>query len=1112
MRYLFLILLFIFSFIASFGQGTPNRASCAVTAYDCNLGAVNSFRIPIFNDTIQPAANVDSIGILMYRKIDSAVYVRVPSGGSVKKWVKLLKTGNAINSVAWGQIIGTLSNQTDLQNALNLKADQQALTDTSAILRALIEASVLSIKTLYNADDTLQGNRVVHTEDFNLEFKGKNSNLVLTTDNDDKIVSVTPNGIRATYGANSDSKGITIDNNPATVITDAIDSIGLVGNNLSTTKILANDTAYTRVREVKRLISDSLSTAGNANNGLSKSGSNIVLGQDYGASGNPAALSSPREIPMGSNPILLTRGTDLLTIVPSGIGITGDSANNRTANITLNNTGSSNQLGIRANPTYGAIRYGANTGMENIKLLSDTTIALPHVNTGLSTDSVLVKGTDGVVRKVAQNSVGSTLQAGMNTTIYNGQINANSSIPSSDTFYILASGQSNCGFNSSDPTVYDTITNNKVQIWNYSTNAWVTAQVGVFPFTSAGFSTSGNAAWYFAKKINETTGKFVKIVLHYRGSTPISGWFNGVTQGIEMDSLLYKANASGIPRTDAFIWIQGESDNFTQSSVYLRSWDSIKSVIRRQSYFPTNTPIIQVGMPQIAFGSTDGNQGADKMLRASEGNRDAYDLYANTDSCYIYPFGLNNHYNNQGLKKIGAEKIFNTYNRIPYFVPTSFTYPSYLEITHTDSASVSLNRQAVVMRNTSDWGSTGILMNNYQGNAALRFLMQNPNGNVAPFTANQNVISSENGMDLGIYNGLIERIRIGSVRTYNYNILNVTNTSATGAAKIEFSGDGSNGAEIGVGNASHPATPNSYYIYHNGDYRFIIKGGKIGIAGVVDPQQALHVGGQVQINTITNGTPGTDSVIVVNGGVLKKHLPQWQATPSGINYAGGSVAINSTSSTPFGLKVERSVAINKDSATRVTALGTNVITLLDTATNKIQTITGANLATAIGATSYTFSTGLNNAGGTVTATISTGVNGGQTAVGGTNNGDSLNLVSTTSGTRGTVRIGSRGAGVAALLGNITAEIVETSSTSLTLGAAYTYVSTNAGAATWTLPVIGTNVPLGTIYNIKNAGTNNVTLNRGGSDTIYTSSSQTSITILPGENYCLQAGTGVWYIL
>lgn len=46
------------------------------------------------------------------------------------KWLKLLKTGDA-SAAVWGTITGTLSNQTDLQNALNLKLN---ISDTASML------------------------------------------------------------------------------------------------------------------------------------------------------------------------------------------------------------------------------------------------------------------------------------------------------------------------------------------------------------------------------------------------------------------------------------------------------------------------------------------------------------------------------------------------------------------------------------------------------------------------------------------------------------------------------------------------------------------------------------------------------------------------------------------------------------------------------------------------------------------------------------------------------------------------------------------------------------------------------------------------------------------
>lgn len=83
----------------------------------------------------------------------------------------------------------------------------------------------------------------------------------------------------------------------------------------------------------------------------------------------------------------------------------------------------------------------------------------------------------------------------------------------------------------------------------------------------------------------------------------------------------------------------------------------------------------------------------------------------------------------------------------------------------------------------------------------------------------------------------------------------------------------------------------------NGDVvRFIIKPstGNVGI-GIGSPTNTLHVNGDVRISTISSGTPGTDSFLVRNGGVIKS-IP---ATSLPIKYAhtiftpttGGTVAL-----------------------------------------------------------------------------------------------------------------------------------------------------------------------------------------------------------------------------
>lgn len=75
------------------------------------------------------------------------------------------------------------------------------------------------------------------------------------------------------------------------------------------------------------------------------------------------------------------------------------------------------------------------------------------------------------------------------------------------------------------------------------------------------------------------------------------------------------------------------------------------------------------------------------------------------------------------------------------------------------------------------------------------------------------------------------------------------------------------------------------------------------------------------------------------------------------------------------------------------------------------------------------------------------------------------------------------------------------------GSIQTY--TGAGGNTWTLPTLSTHP--GKIYFIKNAGGGNLTIQRGGSDNIYTTSSVTSFTVAAGANVIINAGGSFWYV-
>jgi hypothetical protein len=118
--------IFLLSFLATIGlslfsQPVVSRSSDIVTAQDGRLAAKLNFYTPRYADTSQAnlAGNlgIDTCGAQIFTYADNAIWLR---GCSPKRWIKILKTGD-VTGTTWGGIVGTLSNQTDLQNSLNAK-------------------------------------------------------------------------------------------------------------------------------------------------------------------------------------------------------------------------------------------------------------------------------------------------------------------------------------------------------------------------------------------------------------------------------------------------------------------------------------------------------------------------------------------------------------------------------------------------------------------------------------------------------------------------------------------------------------------------------------------------------------------------------------------------------------------------------------------------------------------------------------------------------------------------------------------------------------------------------------------------------------------------------
>lgn len=128
MKRLFYILSFLFFTALSYSQSIVNRSSAVVTVQDARLKGGLNFYVPVANDTTLNGG-LDSLGGLLYVKSLSGLYLRDTTSGG-HKWTRVLKVGD-VSPLMWGQITGTLSNQTDLQNALDAKLN---ISDTTFML------------------------------------------------------------------------------------------------------------------------------------------------------------------------------------------------------------------------------------------------------------------------------------------------------------------------------------------------------------------------------------------------------------------------------------------------------------------------------------------------------------------------------------------------------------------------------------------------------------------------------------------------------------------------------------------------------------------------------------------------------------------------------------------------------------------------------------------------------------------------------------------------------------------------------------------------------------------------------------------------------------------
>ena len=140
MKKLFFVLLFLVAWAVVFGQTTRSSTPGFVPSSNQtfvneigNVSARNGLFVPRYTDTAQANTYIlkDTAGNVVYTYATQSLWLRINETSSNRKWVEVGSGGSG--GATWGSITGTLSNQTDLQTALNLKANLASPTFTGTV-------------------------------------------------------------------------------------------------------------------------------------------------------------------------------------------------------------------------------------------------------------------------------------------------------------------------------------------------------------------------------------------------------------------------------------------------------------------------------------------------------------------------------------------------------------------------------------------------------------------------------------------------------------------------------------------------------------------------------------------------------------------------------------------------------------------------------------------------------------------------------------------------------------------------------------------------------------------------------------------------------------------
>ena len=158
--------------------------------------------------------------------------------------------------------------------------------------------------------------------------------------------------------------------------------------------------------------------------------------------------------------------------------------------------------------------------------------------------------------------------------------------------------------------------NLNVTVWNSNSSAYETADLDKFPFgerpafinNSEDGTTTGNnnIAFHTAKRIQEETGKNVRIIFLALGGQPIERWI--ATDG---DPSMWTATtdmltASGVTKLDAISFYQGESNSGDEGAEYGAKVETLRQQFRDLGITDKKTPFIMAEVAP-AFDNINGS-------------------------------------------------------------------------------------------------------------------------------------------------------------------------------------------------------------------------------------------------------------------------------------------------------------------------------------------------------------------------------------------------------------------------------------------------------------------------------------------------------------------------